>query len=426
MLLTFALNSSYNAILDYFRNDMQKQAGFFVFLRESIPGTIWAIGVSSLLINISTSVVFSGSALYMKSAFGVAISTIALLEAIVEAIAHCIRIFSGILSDYLRNRKYLMCIGFVLIAVSKPLLAFSGSVFQVFLARTIERLGNGIQATPRDAMVSEVAKKEQKGACFGMRQSLAVVGSTLGGILGVVVMSATNNSFRAMFLYTGIPAFVAVLIVIFFVKESNSASAQKSLHPKWKLRDCTLLGGKFWILMAIVSIFMLGKFSETFIALHACENFGLGVGYATVITTSYNIVSALVSYPIGRLSDKMDRPILLLCGFALLIFSHLLIWFSLNLPMIFAGTMLWGAHIGITQSILAALVSDFVPRNLRGTGFGVYYLITAISNALASITAGIIAQKSGEASAFLFGAAFCSIAFLTLLIARKHLKCDEL
>lgn len=400
---------------------MSKKLGFVSFLKESIPGTIWAIGLSSLLVNAATSVVFSGSALYLKTVLGVAVSTIGFIEAIVEAIAYAIRIFSGVISDYFRKRKCLMVIGFVMLTISKPLLALSKTFVGIFIARTVDRIGNGIQASPRDALVSDASPKETKGACFGLRQSLAVIGSTLGGIFGIVVMKLSNNNFELLFMLAAIPAAFAVIILIMFVKEKQHDKKDEEPRRKIKISDLKALGKKFWILMIVVIVFMLGRFSEIFISLHACGNFGLDLAYGTSITMIYNLVSTLVAYPMGKLSDKMERTTILFMGFVLLLFAHLSIGYAPNLSVLLLGTVLWGAQRGITESVIATLVSDYVPKELRGTGFGIYYLVVSVSTAIASAFAGVISQAKGEAFAFIIGAGFCFFAIILISGFKKKL-----
>ena len=405
---------------------MNKNSGFFSYLKESIPGAIWAIGISSLLINASTAVIFSGTALYLKTVLGVTLSTIGSLEAVVEAISYAIRIFSGVLSDYLRKRKSIILVGFILLTISKPLLAFSKTIGHIFIARALDRVGNGIQATPREALVGDIAPHESKGACYGLRQSLSVIGSTLGGVFGIIVMKMTSNNFELMFLLATIPAVFAILVIIFFVKERKKAEHKESLRRPIKIADLKLLGKKFWLLMIVITIFMLARFSEIFISLNACDNYGLNLAYGTAITVIYNLTSTLISYPAGKLSDKFNKITILLVGFILLFIAHLTIYSAPNLYFIFIGATVWGLQIGITQSITAILVSDYVPKELRGTGFGVYYFCTAAATALASIFAGVVSERNGtESIAFLYGAIFCGGAIFILLLLKKKLALNK-
>ncbi|MDR2598358.1 MAG: MFS transporter [Holosporales bacterium] len=401
---------------------MRFSAGLFDSLRKDIPRAIWAVGFASLLANVSTSVVFAGSALYLKTVLGVSVATIGMLEAFVEAIAYGVRIFSGVLSDYFRKRKVFLILGFAMITISKPMLSLSRSYGGVLLARATDRIGNGIQASPRDALLSDFAQKEHKGECFGLRQSLAVIGSTLGGLFGIIVMQLTNNNFEVMFMLAGIPAITAVLILILFVHEKIDTEKCKKEKRKIRIHDLKLLGKKFWILMIIVIATMSARFSEVFIALTACGNFGMDISYGTSITIIYNLLSVFVSYPMGKLSDRTSRTTVLFIGIISLALAHLTIGFAHGLTMVFLGTIFWGVQRGITEAMFATLVSDFVPKDLRGTGFGTYYLIVSGSTASASAMAGMISQSFGEGAAFLGGACVCCLALSLLLFFRKFLS----
>ncbi|MBQ9335621.1 MAG: MFS transporter [Alphaproteobacteria bacterium] len=400
-----------------------KKLALLSAINQDIPRTIWAIGVSSLLINLATSVVQSGSAVYLKMVLGIAISTIGLIEAVVECIANLIKIFSGVISDYLRRRKWIMALGFSLLTISKPLLAISKDVSGVLFARTIDRIGNGIQATPRDALISDSAPKATKGACYGLRQSLAIVGSTLGGVFGMIVMELMNDDFQLLFSLATIPAIFATLILVLFVKET-SGREHKHTRKKIKLKDLKSLGSRFWLLMVVVSVFMLARFGEFFISLHACTNLNMEKAHIYVITIIFNLFTTLAAYPAGILSDKMSRINLLFIGFAMLFFADISIGFANNLFWIWIGATLWGIQRGMSEGIFAVLVSDHVPQGLKGTGFGMYYTVVAVSTFCASTLAGLISQRSSESMAFVCGAAICVIASTILFAVRKRLRND--
>lgn len=392
---------------------------------RNIPKSILAIGISSLLINSATAVVFSASALYLKTVLEVSITYIGTLESVVEGIAYFTRTFSGILSDYFRKRKWFMVLGFALLTISKPLLAFSNTYIGIFISRTVDRLGNGLQASPRDALVSDLAPKEIKGSCYGFRQSLGLIGSTIGGLLGILVMRQSNNDFKLLFLLASIPAVLALCVLILFVKEKVNNNKETVSKKKIQFSSIKELGRKFWLLMTLVIFFMLGKFSEVFICLHACDNFGLNVAWGTIFPVIYSLVSAIVAYPIGKISDKVDRKNVLLLGFIIFTLSHLSIGLAPNLYFIFLGTILWGTHEGITDSMFASLISDYIPKELRGTGFGLYSLLSSVAMIFASIIAGHMSDKFGMHIAFISGAVLGMITIIILLFIKPFLSIDK-
>lgn len=393
----------------------------------AIPKSIWALGFATLLINVSSAIIFSLSSVYMKTILGVATGWIGFLEGAVEACAYGTKVFSGIFSDYLRRRKSIMVCGFALVTLARPILAISSSFGAVFTARLLDRVGNGIQSTPRDALVGDISPSAIRGTCYGLRQSLATAGSFFGGIIGVGAMVWTAENFQHVFWIATIPAVLAFIILVLAVKEPTRAeeidikTKKPARHPiHWD--DLIRLGKPYWLLMIVAGIFMLSRVSEAMLILHAHQNFGLSVKYTPLILILYNGTNSLASYPIGKLSDKIDRRILLGFGFIVLIIADILLGWAPNIFVMMTGVAIWGIQIGITQSMFLALVADTVPDDLRGTGFGFFYLVSAVSLVLASTIGGMIAQCYTEHVTFMVSSVIASIALIGLIIMAKSTK----
>ncbi len=394
----------------------------------SIPKSIWALGFATFLINTSSVIVFGLSAVYLKTILGVATGWIGFLEGAVEACAYGTKVFSGVFSDYLRRRKSVMIWGFALATLARPILAISSSFGAVFTARLLDRVGNGIQSTPRDALVGDISPAEIRGTCYGLRQSLATAGSFFGGIIGVGAMLWTGQNFQHVFWIATIPAVLAFIILIIAVKEPPRSPDEIDVrtnkpvrHPiRWN--DVIRLGRPYWLLMIVAGIFMLSRVSEAFLILHAHQNFGLSESYTPLILILYNGTNSLFSFPICWLSDRVDRRILLGVGFIVLILADILLGWAPNLLVMMAGVAVWGVQIGITQSMLTILVADTVPPDLRGTGFGFFYLISAVSLVFASTIGGTIAQCYNEHVTFMVSSVIASIALVALIIMAKRTK----
>jgi len=392
---------------------------------SSVPLAIWALGLATFLINASSVIVFGLSAVYMKTILGVATGWIGLLEGLVEACAYGTKVLSGVFSDYLRRRKSIMIWGFAFAAIARPLLAVSASFSAVLTARLLDRIGNGLQSTPRDALVGDLSPPEIKGTCYGLRQSLATAGSFFGSVVGVAAMLLTGENFQYVFWIATIPALLALVILVVVVKEPKATvdpeTNKPKRHPiKWK--DLPRLGRTYWLLMIVASIFMLARVSEAMLILHAHQNFGLSGSYTPLILMVYNGTNSLASYPIGRLSDRLDRKILLGFGFVVLIVADILLGWAPNIYIMMAGVGVWGVQIGITQSMFLALVADTVPDDLRGTGFGFFYLISAVSLALASTIGGTVAQCYSEHVTFMVSSVIACFALVMLVFISKRLN----
>lgn len=393
---------------------------------SSIPKQIWGIGLGVFFINTSSVMVRCIAALYLKTIVGVGTGWIGLLEGIVECMSFAMKTFSGVISDYLRRRKMFITIGYILITLSNPILALWSNFGAVVFARIITRLGNGIQATPRDALVGDVAPAKSRGACYGLRVGLGIAGSFAGALIGWILMYKSSNNYQHVFWMATIPAVIAVFIVLVFIKEPK-----KNLHPKdhqprhpihWA--DLPRLGRRYWSLMAVVAVFMIAQVGEPFMVLHAHDNFGLREADAPIILLLFNATYSASSFPIGILSDRMSRYHLLAIGFLTLICADWVLATATSLTTIFFGIALYGLQMGIHQSMFFTLVADTSPSDLRGTAFGVYYLISAVAILLANISAGIIAQIFGESMAYLasFGVASIALILLISVMPKKKKK----
>lgn len=399
-------------------NSTPHQTTFF-----SIPRQIWGIGWGVFFINTSSVMVRAIAAMYLRNVLGVGIGWIGLLEGFIEGLSFVIKTFAGVISDYLRRRKIFITVGYILIAISNPIIALWASFAGVFVYRIIARIGNGIQATPRDALVGDIAPAKSRGACYGLRVGLGIAGSFIGGLVALIYMHKSNNNYQELFWLATVPAIIAVLIVLIFVKEPK-----KNLHPKdhqprhpihWA--DIPRLGRQFWTLMGVVAIFMIAQVGEPFMVLHAHLNFGLPEANAPIIFLLFNATHSASSLPVGMLSDRMSRYHLLALGFIILIASDLILATATSLTTVFIGIAIWGFQMGIHQSMFLALVADNSPDDLRGTALSVYYLICGASLFLANTCGGIVAQVFDSSAAYLFSfvVAVISLIFLIFIMPKK-------
>lgn len=385
------------------------------FFQRGIPLSIWGIGIAQFLMNVSSVIVFGLSAVYMKNVLGVSTSWIGFLEGFVEAFAHFLKLFSGMFSDYIGKRKTLFVIGYLFCALSRPITAVATSALGVFTSRLLGRIGNGIQATPRDALVADLSPPDKKGTCYGLRNTLGMAGSFFGGLIGLCVMYFTAQSYQTAFWVSTFFALAAVLFLILMVKEKKTTPFQDTRHNyviRWN--DIPRLGKRYWYLMSVVVVFMFAKVNESFLLLHGTEHFKLESTYTPVILMLYSIGAAFSAYPMGKLSDRLERHNILLSGLSILVLSNIIIAFSNNLWTFFIGVFLWGVELGINQSIMMTLISDHVPHDLRGTGFGFYHLISAIGLLLGGTCDGLIMEHIGSSMLFFVSA---SIGAVTVIMA---------
>jgi MFS family permease len=377
-----------------------------------IPLGIWALGFVSLLMDTSSELIHSLLPLFLFSVLGASALTVGLIEGVAESTAMIVKVFSGTLSDYLGKRKMLTVVGYGLGALSKPLFAIASSAGMVFVARFIDRTGKGIRGAPRDALVADITPPHVRGAAYGLRQALDTVGAFLGPLLAVGLMLLTSDDFRTAFWVAVVPACLAVALLIVGVREPPRPAGETRTNPiRW--RQLRRLGGAYAWVVAIGAMFSLARFSEAFLLLRA-RDADLPLAWIPMVMVAMNVVFAIAAYPFGRLADRVSHSRLLALGLSVLIGADLVLAHGTAWPVLFVGVGLWGLHMGITQGLLATMVADAAPADLRGAAFGFFNLLSGVTMLVASALAGLLWDTFGAASTFYAGVAFCILALAAI------------
>ncbi len=385
---------------------------------HKIPPAIWALGFVSLLMDISSELIHSLLPVFLATVVGASALTIGLIEGAAEATALIVKVFSGVISDYWGKRKPLAVLGYGLGALSKPLFALATGAGLVITARLMDRVGKGIRGAPRDALVADIAPPEVRGAAFGLRQSLDTVGAFLGPLLAMGLMIVWANDFRAVFWVAVIPAVLAVVLLIFGVQEPERAQNAPHVNPIQR-ENLKRLSTAYWWVVAIGAIFTLARFSEAFLVLRASQG-GLPIALTPLVLIGMNVVYAVSAYPFGKLSDRVSHGKLLAFGLLLLIAADAALAWSNHWTWVWVGISLWGLHMGVTQGLLAAMVADAAPADLRGTAYGFFNFVSGIAMLIASALAGLLWDRLGASFTFIAGAIFSAAAILTIALAVRY------
>ena len=384
--------------------------------RPRLPPAIWALGFVSLLMDVSSELIHSLLPVFLVAGLGASMLTVGLIEGFAEATALIVKVFSGAISDYWGRRKPMAVLGYGLGALSKPLFALATTAGLVLGARLIDRIGKGLRGAPRDALVADIAPPEIRGAAFGLRQSLDTVGAFLGPLLAIGLMLLWANDFRAVFWVAVIPGVLSVALLVFGVREPEHSAGQRRTNPI-RRENLARLGRAYWWVVGAGAVFTLARFSEAFLVLRAQQG-GLALAWTPLVLIAMNVVYAAGAYPFGKLADAMSHRTLLACGLAVLLASDLLLAAAAAGPLLWAGIALWGLHMALTQGLLATMVADTAPPDLRGTAFGFFNLVSGVALLVASGLAGLLWDTWGAPVTFLAGAGFSAVA-LVLLALRK-------
>jgi MFS family permease len=380
--------------------------------RPAIPRGIWVLGFVSMLMDISSEMVHSLLPMFLVGSLGVSVLVVGIIEGLAEACALIVKVFSGTLSDYLGRRKGLAVLGYALGAVTKPLFAIASGPGLIITARLVDRVGKGIRGAPRDALVADIAPPEVRGAAFGLRQSLDTVGAFTGPLLAVGLMLLWANDFRAVFWVAVIPGVLSVLLLMVGVREPERQADTPRSNPINRA-NMRRLSAAYWWVVGIGAVFTLARFSEAFLVLRA-QQLGVAMAWVPLVMVAMNVVYAASAYPFGWLSDRISHTRLLVAGLLVLVLADAVLATSTDWVSLLLGVALWGVHMGMTQGLLATMVADTAPADLRGTAFGLFNLVSGVAMLIASVLAGWLWDKHGAASTFVAGAVFALSALLLL------------
>lgn len=373
-----------------------------------------------MLMDVSSEMIHALLPAYLTLGLGASALAVGVIEGIAEATAAITKVFSGALSDRLGRRKGLAALGYGLAALTKPVFPLAPSLGWVVAARFIDRVGKGIRGAPRDALVADLAPEGRQGAAFGLRQSLDTVGAFLGPLAAIGLMWAFANDFQSVFWVAVIPGLLSFALILFAVAEPPRPPGRRAVRNPLARAELGLLGRTYWLVVGVATLFTLARFSEAFLILRAQEA-GLTLMLLPLVLVAMNIAYALTAWPVGMVSDRGGKVALLAVGLGLLVLADLVLAFAGGLWGLAAGVAIWGLHMGFTQGLLAALVAESVPAELRGTAFGLYNLVTGVALLLASVIAGALWQTYGAQGTFVAGAGFAAASALGLPVLARRL-----
>jgi MFS family permease len=376
------------------------------------------LGFVSLLMDVSSELIHALLPIFLVTTLGTSTLAVGVIEGIAEATTAIVKLFSGVLSDWMGKRKPLLVLGYGLAALTKPMFPMASNVGLIVAARFLDRVGKGMRGAPRDALVADVTAGESRGAAFGLRQSLDTVGAFIGPGLAIALMFVFSDDIRTILWFAVPPAFLALLVLVLGVPEPECHSTAKLEKFPISRIELAKLPSRYWWIVAVGSILTLARFSEAFLILRA-QDVGLALAWIPAVLVIMSLFYSLAAYPAGLLSDRVDRQHVLIVGTLFLVAADLVLAWLPTIGGLALGTSLWGLHMGFSQGLLTALIADEAPAQLRGTAYGIFNLLCGVMMLLASALAGYLWESFSPETTFLAGAGVGAVALIGLFAVRR-------
>lgn len=375
---------------------------------------VFYLGLVSLFTDLSTEMIYPLLPLFLSVTLGVDKAFIGVIEGIAESSASILKVFSGWLSDRLKRRRLLVGIGYSLSTFAKPLFALSQSGTHVLVIRLVDRIGKGIRTAPRDALIADSSLKQRMGRSFGFHRAMDTLGAVFGPLTAFILLPLVKNDYRTVFWLSFIPASVAVLIILFFVRERLAAPSAERIPFTFGV-----LGRDFKIFVLVATIFALGNSSNAFLILRA-QNLGISTGVIPLLWMFFNIIYASTSIPGGVLSDRIGRRstiIMALFLYSLIYFGFAYAGKPLHIWILFVA---YGLYYGLSEGVMRAYVADLVSPQFRATAYGVFHTSVGLAAFPASILMGALWQFYSARVAFSFGALLALLAASLFFVFLKR------
>ncbi len=372
---------------------------------------VFFTGLVSLFMDFSSEMIYPLVPIFLSSVLGVNKSVIGLIEGIAESTASLLKVFSGWFSDLIGKRKILLIAGYGISTLSRPLIAVSNTWHQVLAFRFVDRVGKGIRGAPRDAIVAESSRRDQLGRSFGFQRAMDTFGAVLGPSAAFIILTLAPQDYRLVFWLSALPAALAVLVILLFIREKRSA-AVSSGRPILSLKT---FDWRFKAFVGITFLFAAGNSSDVFLILKA-SSVGIKGTHIPLLYLAFNGVYAITSYPAGVLSDRIGRKRIILAGFILFGFVYGGFASATDIPHIWGLFLLYGVFMGLTEGVQKAYLGTIIPDDAKATGYGIYNTAIGLAAFPASVIAGQLWDRVGPSATFYYGSATAFAAGILFVV----------
>jgi MFS family permease len=386
-------------------------------MKKSLPQTVFFLGLVSFLTDFSSEMIYPLLPVFLTVQLGASAAILGVIEGIAESTSAILKLFSGKWSDKTQKNKPFILFGYGLSGLVRPFIGLATSWSFVLFIRFSDRIGKGFRSSPRDALITEATSVEQRGEAFGFHRSMDHAGAVIGPLVASGLLFL-GLSYKITFLMAGIPALLAFLVIVLFIKEGMKkvAPVKKELNLTFKL-----LSPNFKHLLFGILIFTLGNSTDAFILLKL-NQVGVEASWLAILWSIHHMVKMLSSYYGGRFSDRYGSKKLIITGW--IIYALIYLGFSLadSKMLMIILFFTYGIYYGLVEPAEKSFVSKFAPTDKRGTYFGFYHLTVGISALPASLLFGLIWQQFGPTVAFQFSAFLAFVACFIIYFVKEEVS----
>jgi MFS family permease len=380
--------------------------------RLALPSTVIALGIVSLLTDLSSEMIYPLLPVFLTSVLGAGPQLLGLIEGVAESTASLVKVVSGLWSDRTPRRKPFVVAGYSLAGAARPLIGLAAAWPAVLLLRFADRVGKGLRTSPRDALIADATPVPLRGAGYGLQRALDHAGAVAGPLVAAALLTLGGISLRTVFLLAIIPAVAVVVVLVAWVRETPRSTSPVPVRIGGAWRE---IGAPMRVFLAALLLFTLGNSTDAFLLLRL-SSIGLPAARVALVWSAFHVVKMIASFAGGRLSDRVGRKPMMIAGWAFYAAVYGAFAVAGTATAVIVTFLAYGLYYGMTEPVERAWVADLVPPHLRGTAFGLYHGVIGFAALPASLLFGLLWQRFGASVAFFTGSALALVATVLLLL----------